>query len=196
FHVTTEAYRRFVGDNDLQPAILEAVRGADTAQPSTLETASMAIADLFARAPMPPEDWPEFQARFTAHLEQFGHAIYDLDFAKAVPADDPTPLIETLKHLVQGQGSDPYRRQQEAAGRGRRCPGFARGYRCFHRAALWPAVGSISDRVGRKPILMLGTGMVRPFEERSRFSTRGLVPFSCPPRSPRPSHETRPAQSQ
>ena len=39
-----------------------------------------------------------------AHLEQFGHAIYDLDFAKPVPADDPTPLIETLKHLVQGQG--------------------------------------------------------------------------------------------
>ncbi|MGI5837223.1 MAG: PEP/pyruvate-binding domain-containing protein, partial [Chloroflexota bacterium] len=53
-----------------------------------------------------PEDWSEFQIRFAAHLEQFGHAIYDLDFAKPTPADDPTPLIGTLKHLVQGQGSN------------------------------------------------------------------------------------------
>jgi pyruvate,water dikinase len=62
-------------------------------------------------------DWREFKALFSAHLEQFGHAIYDLDFAKPTPADDPAPLIETLKHLIQGQGSNPYIRQQEAAQR-------------------------------------------------------------------------------
>jgi len=31
FHVTTEAYRRFVAHNDLQPAILAALRDADPA---------------------------------------------------------------------------------------------------------------------------------------------------------------------
>ena len=53
FHVTTEAYRRFVDDNSLQPAILEALADVSLSQPSTLETASLAIADLFAHAPMP-----------------------------------------------------------------------------------------------------------------------------------------------
>ncbi len=60
------------------------------------------------------EEWGEFRSRFAAHLESFGHAIYDLDFAKPIAADDPAPLIETLRHLIQGQGSNPYQRQQEA----------------------------------------------------------------------------------
>lgn len=55
FHVNTDAYKRFVADNDLQPAVLEAVRAANPSQPATLETASRAIADLFAHAPMPDD---------------------------------------------------------------------------------------------------------------------------------------------
>ena len=55
FHVTTGAYRRFVADNDLQPAILEAARAASLSQPSSLETASQAIARLFTRATVPSE---------------------------------------------------------------------------------------------------------------------------------------------
>lgn len=70
-----------------------------------------------APAGVAPEVWSEFRDRFTDHLASFGHAIYNLDFAFPLAADDPVPLIETLKHLVQGQGSDPYRRQQEAAQR-------------------------------------------------------------------------------
>src|SRR5207248_785644 len=31
--------------------------------------------------------WSAFCQRFTAHLAQFGHAIYDLDFSTPVPAD-------------------------------------------------------------------------------------------------------------
>ena len=55
FDVTTEAYRRFVVANRLQPAILEAVEAVSLSEPSTLEAASRTIADLFARAPMPTE---------------------------------------------------------------------------------------------------------------------------------------------
>jgi rifampicin phosphotransferase len=55
FHVTTGAYRRFVADNNLQPAILAALRAVRPAQPSMLETASLTIAHLFARAVMPSE---------------------------------------------------------------------------------------------------------------------------------------------
>jgi rifampicin phosphotransferase len=55
FHVTCEAYRRFVADNDLGPRILETLNAADPAQPSSLEAASSAISDLFANAPVSPE---------------------------------------------------------------------------------------------------------------------------------------------
>jgi pyruvate,water dikinase len=92
---------------------------------------------------IPLEDWREFKALFGDHLEQFGHAIYDLDFAKPTPADDPAPLIETLKHLIQGHGSNPYVRQQEAAQRrmeaARRLEVRLKGWkrRWFHRLLDW-----------------------------------------------------------
>jgi rifampicin phosphotransferase len=57
------------------------------------------------------ESWREFSGRFTEHLKHYGHAVYDLDFAKAVPADDPASLLETLKYFVAGQGRSPYERQ-------------------------------------------------------------------------------------
>ena len=55
FHVTTEAYRRFVADNGLQSRILEALDGADPTQPASLEVASQRIGELFAAAQMPIE---------------------------------------------------------------------------------------------------------------------------------------------
>ena len=58
--------------------------------------------------------WKEFSSRFNTHLAAFGHTLYDLDFAKPVPADDPAPLLETIKTYLDGKGSDPYARQQAA----------------------------------------------------------------------------------
>ncbi len=55
----------------------------------------------------------EFSERFRMYLEQYGHAIYDLDFAKPVPAEAPAPLVEALKVYLAGRNS-PYERQQAA----------------------------------------------------------------------------------
>ena len=68
----------------------------------------------------PPTDvdadlWAEWQSRFQAYLQQFGHTIYNLDFSNPTPADDPAPLLETLKLFLSGQGTDPYARQQAAS---------------------------------------------------------------------------------
>jgi pyruvate,water dikinase len=63
------------------------------------------------------EDWGEWRGRFQLHLRRYGHTIYNLDFANAVPADDPVPLLETLKLFVSGQGVDPHARQQAASER-------------------------------------------------------------------------------
>jgi pyruvate,water dikinase len=68
-----------------------------------------------------PDDWEGFADRFHQHLLLFGHAIYDLDFASPVPADDPVPLLETLRRYLQGQGSDPFSRQGAAAARREEC---------------------------------------------------------------------------
>jgi pyruvate,water dikinase len=54
---------------------------------------------------------PVFWRRLAEHLDRFGHTIYDLDFAKAVPADDPAPVLETLKFFMSGQAQDPHKRQ-------------------------------------------------------------------------------------
>ena len=59
--------------------------------------------------------WPEFWRRLADHLARFGHAIYDLDFAKALPADDPAPILETFKFFLSGQAPDPYVRQEKAS---------------------------------------------------------------------------------
>ena len=55
--------------------------------------------------------WSAFCQGFTAHLAQFGHTIYDLDFSKPVPADDPVALLETLKFFLSGNAPDPHARQ-------------------------------------------------------------------------------------
>jgi phosphohistidine swiveling domain-containing protein len=55
--------------------------------------------------------WSAFCQRFMAHLAQFGHAIYDLDFSRPVPADDPGVLLETLKFFMSGNAPNPYTRQ-------------------------------------------------------------------------------------
>jgi pyruvate,water dikinase len=61
--------------------------------------------------------WHEWHTRFQAHLNAYGHTIYNLDFANPVPADDPVPLLETLRFFVSGKGSDPYERQRNLATR-------------------------------------------------------------------------------
>jgi pyruvate,water dikinase len=61
------------------------------------------------------QSWREFTARFAAHLDRFGHAVYDLDFAKSVPADEPAPLLEALKFFLREPARSPHERQAAAA---------------------------------------------------------------------------------
>jgi pyruvate,water dikinase len=61
------------------------------------------------------ESWREFTVRLAEHLNRFGHAVYDLDFARSVPAEAPASLLDTLRYFVGGQGRNPYERQAAAA---------------------------------------------------------------------------------
>jgi phosphohistidine swiveling domain-containing protein len=61
--------------------------------------------------------WHEWHTRFQTHLSAYGHTVYNLDFMNPVPADDPAPLLETLRFFVNGEGVDPYERQRGLAAR-------------------------------------------------------------------------------
>ena len=61
------------------------------------------------------ETWSEWRRRFQGHLDKFGHIIFDLDFAKPLPLDDPAPMLETSKMYLRGKGADPHQRQRHLA---------------------------------------------------------------------------------
>ena len=81
-------------------------------------TTSKDIAAAYASQSTPLGDgerWGEFAGRLTEHLNHYGHAVYDLDFAKSLPAEDPAALIETVKYFAAGQGRSPHERQAASA---------------------------------------------------------------------------------
>ena len=82
-------------------------------------TAALAEAQRTGNAPagVDPALWQHWHPRFQDHLGRFGHAVYNLDFVTPVPADDPAPLLETVKFYLRGQGSDPHERQRLSAAR-------------------------------------------------------------------------------
>ena len=86
---------------------------------STASTQST-VAAIDADEPLTGVDaatWQEWCDRFQQHLAIHGHTVYSLDIAVAVPADDPAPLLGTLRFYLGGGGADPARRQQQAAQR-------------------------------------------------------------------------------
>ncbi len=91
-----------------QPELVAALANMSSAQFTT------AYLEQVAQQQAASQAWREFWQRLNDHLAHFGHAIYDLDFAKAVLADDPAPILETLKYLLSDQAADPYARQATA----------------------------------------------------------------------------------
>lgn len=55
--------------------------------------------------------WGQWRERLDAHLSEFGHMTYNLDIANPVPADDPAPVLQALRHALRGRASDPFERQ-------------------------------------------------------------------------------------
>jgi phosphohistidine swiveling domain-containing protein len=58
------------------------------------------------------QDWSELHDRFASHLEQFGHIIFQMDFAESLPLDHPEPMLENIKMYLRGEGVNPHQRQQ------------------------------------------------------------------------------------
>ncbi|MGN7150344.1 PEP/pyruvate-binding domain-containing protein [Arthrobacter sp. SAFR-179] len=78
-------------------------------------TAELAGCQRTGSAPEGVEDvlWQEWRFTFQEHLDLYGHAVYNLDFATPVPADHPSAQLETVKFYLRGQGTDPHERQRQ-----------------------------------------------------------------------------------
>jgi rifampicin phosphotransferase len=68
-------------------------------------------------AGVPPTAWEQWSSSFSTHLGRYGHAVYNLDFMNAVPADQPGPLLDTIRFFLGEQSTNPYARQQRTASR-------------------------------------------------------------------------------
>ncbi len=88
---------------------------AETIQKIPAYQLAVLLANVHIPAGVEQEVWLEFTKYFQYHLQQFGHSIYELDFSKPLPLDDPTPLLETMKFFLSGQGHNPYLRQQKVS---------------------------------------------------------------------------------
>ena len=80
-------------------------------RPGAAGTPSQRALDLLAHE-VPPAgvdkgEWGEWRSRFQTHLDRYGHAVYNLDFVNPVPADDPTPLFDTLKFYLGAKDRTP-----------------------------------------------------------------------------------------
>ena len=64
-----------------------------------------------------PAAWADWHRLFQAHLDRYGHAVYNLDFMSAVPADDPSTLMGALRFSLGGEGADPHERRRQSAER-------------------------------------------------------------------------------
>jgi pyruvate,water dikinase len=92
-------------------------RGQDELVGYLARSSGKEIAAAYESQSMPTvvgESWGEFTRRLAEHLNRFGHAVYDLDFAKTLPAEEPAQLLETLRYFVSGEGRNPHQRQAAA----------------------------------------------------------------------------------
>ncbi len=71
------------------------------------------VNDVGSPGPVSDADWQAWRERFQGHLDRYGAMLYDMDFVRSVPADEPAPLIDTLRFYLAGAVGDPGARQRK-----------------------------------------------------------------------------------
>jgi phosphohistidine swiveling domain-containing protein len=118
-------------------------------------------------------EWQEFRQRFDRHLEEFGHMIFELDFAKPLPRDHPEPMLEVVKMYLRNEGVNPYERQkvseQKRIQTAESALGRLKGFRrwAFRKALNW---GQSLAEVREDALADIGLGYP---EIRRRLHTLG-----------------------
>ncbi len=132
----------------------------------TTPTAEIVASLRMSHAPegLNMEAWKDWVDQFEIHINTFGHMLYDIDFSKPIPAEDPTPMLEAIKMYLRGEGSNPYDRQKklelEREQAIENLQNRARGLRGW---AVWKALGWAQSlaQVREDSVASLGVGYPR-----------------------------------
>ena len=89
----------------LQPALAAYLVEAET------RTITAALSDMDPPQGIAAEVWADWKRRIDTHQEKYGHILYDLDFARPIPAENPMPSLEAVKMYLRGEGANPHERQ-------------------------------------------------------------------------------------
>jgi pyruvate,water dikinase len=148
----------------------------------TAYVASTSSAELAEQLRLPASSvsvprFAELSSRLRRHMADFGHAIFQLDFAEDLPVDHPEPMLETVKMYLHGEGVNPHERQRTSEQRRIQTAETAlrrlRGFRlwAFRKALNWaqPLSEAREDALAdiglgyplvREMLLTLGTRLV------------------------------------
>jgi phosphohistidine swiveling domain-containing protein len=88
--------------------LAEQVRASDELRALAAATPAADLPEALKRTPA-GQAWLEAFARY---LDRYGHQVYNLDFVVPTQADDPLPVLLSLKEMAQRPGRDPRARQQ------------------------------------------------------------------------------------
>jgi phosphohistidine swiveling domain-containing protein len=88
--------------------LAEQIRASDELQGLVAATPAAGLPEAL-RSTQAGQRW---LAAFARYLERSGHQVYNLDFVVPTQADDPLPVLLSLKAMTQRPGRDPRARQQ------------------------------------------------------------------------------------
>jgi phosphohistidine swiveling domain-containing protein len=88
--------------------LAERIRVSDELRAVVTTTPATALPEAFEGMPA-GQTWLDAFARY---LDRYGHQIYNLDFVAPTQADDPLPVLLSLKAMVQQPKGDPRARQK------------------------------------------------------------------------------------
>jgi rifampicin phosphotransferase len=88
--------------------LADQVRASDELRALVTATPAASLPETLRRTPT-GQDW---LAAFALYLDRYGHQVYSLDFVVPTQADDPLPVLLSLKAMVQQPKGDPRARQR------------------------------------------------------------------------------------
>jgi pyruvate,water dikinase len=89
-------------------ALAEQIRASNELRPLVTATPAADLPEALRSTPVGQDSL----TAFARYLDQYGHQVYNLDFVVPTQADDPLPVLLSLKAMVERPGHDPRSRQQ------------------------------------------------------------------------------------
>jgi pyruvate,water dikinase len=84
------------------------IRASDELRALVAATPTAGLPEVLRSTP----DGRELLTTFARYLDRYGHQVYNLDFVVPTQADDPLPVLLSLKAMAQRPGHDPRARQR------------------------------------------------------------------------------------